>query len=195
MIPVSLAYPGVVQRSPGIMWITWTVTCKVPHECRVLIIPSSGQGEWSLTPGTCSHRKNSAMSPFLSQNAFLCLPFTYLDPTSDPLSRLKPETTPSPGMGSLTLLITSATSLVESRVCVEWSPMTRDVSSRHSGCLPAQGLTGTVRTSLTPRREAHCAALGGLWQGPLAQKNKETLQEQSTSKPADLASNLCFFTF
>lgn len=73
--------------------------------------------------------------------------------------------------------------------------MTRDVSSRHLVCLPAQRLTGTVRTSLTPRREANCAALGGLWQEPLAQKNKETLQEQSTSESADLASDFCFFTF
>lgn len=50
----------------------------------------------------------------------------------------------------------SAVSLVVSGRCLEWSLMTRDVTSR----LLVQGLAGTVRISATLRREAHCAMLG-----------------------------------
>lgn len=78
----------------------------------------------------------------------------------------------------------------------EGSLLTRDVASGHSAPPPCPG---TARISLTRRREAHCAASGGAWQGPLAPeqqgKNTQTCREQSPSKPADLASNLRFSTF
>lgn len=64
--------------------------------------------------------------------------------------------------------------------------------SPHGATITFMGLKEKIAEG---RREANCAALGELWQEPLAQKNKETLQEQSTSEPADLASDFCFFTF
>lgn len=73
--------------------------------------------------------------------------------------------------------------------CGEWSLLpTPDIASS-----PAQGATGTVRISLTPGREAHCAALGGGVAG--ASGSKETggrgnMQGTEHPRQAGLASTL-----
>lgn len=134
--------------------------CKVLREGRVLITtPSSGRGARSLTPATGSYRR-SRLRPFLLRVSFSASPSPVWTSTSEPLPRFNSEAAPCPGKGSLTLPVPSSISLVMSGDCVEWSLMTRDVASRHSVPLPVQGLTGTVRISLTLRREAHCAASG-----------------------------------
>lgn len=53
--------------------------------------------------------------------------------------------------------------------------MTKDFVPRHQACLHIQGLTGTIRTSLTLWRKAYCIGRRKLWQGLWLENGEQSL--------------------